>query len=201
MTSLAANDTRVIWEALVSRYDHPPGAGRWVRVGLSLADLTSATRFLVSAERLLYEMEGTDEQSRQYGLHNWQGGVISGARYAFRALKAPTKQICLHKLRGRLGSEDVWAVSAAASLAVSRLLGRPEVPLDLGGWDVDVYRAKPAEDSSESTKAASSELEPPPERCESHSPAFGRTDPDQPGQAILAEPDTAADGGRDPGSS
>src|SRR6266446_6091638 len=108
MTPLAANDVGVICRAQLT------GEGRWVSLALSLGDLTSANRFLVSAEYLLYEMEGADEQARQYGLLNWQGGVISGARYAFRALKAPTKQVRLHELRGRLGSGDVWAVSAAA---------------------------------------------------------------------------------------
>jgi hypothetical protein len=196
MTPLTANDVGVIFRAQLT------GEGRWVSLALSLGDLTSANRFLVSAEPLLYQMEGTDEQARQYGLLNWQGGVISGARYAFRALKAPTKQVCLHELRGRLGSGDVWAVSAAASLAVARLLGCPEVPLDLGGWRVEeVRRPQPAEDVSPSTKAVSSERESPQARAENHSPASGRTDTDRATQDIRAEPGAAADGGRDAGSS
>jgi hypothetical protein len=57
---------------------------------------------------------------------------------AFRALKAPIQPVCLHELRGQLGSGDVWAVSAAAALAVARLLSRPaEFPLDLGGWTIE----------------------------------------------------------------
>ena len=71
--------------------------------------------------------------ARQYGVSNWQGGVISGARYAFRALKTPSRQVCLRELRGQLGSGDVWAISSAAALAVARLLGPPvEVALDQG---------------------------------------------------------------------
>jgi len=196
MTPLAANATGVIWQAQLS------GEGRWVRLALSLGDLTSANRFLVSAERLLYEMEGADEQARQYGLLNWQGGVISGARYAFRAAKAPTKQVCLHELRGRLGSGDVWAVSAAASLAVAWLLGGPKILVDLGGWRVDgERRPQRAEDGSQSTKVASSEGESSQARAENHSPASGRSDTDQATQDIPAEPGAAADGGRDPGFS
>jgi hypothetical protein len=163
MTPFTANDAGVICRAQLT------GEGRWVSLALSLADLTSANRFLVSAERLLYEMAGADYEAGQYGLLNWQGGISSG---------------------------DVWAVSAAASLAVARLLGRPEVPLDLGGWQVEeVRRAQPAEDGSESTKVVSSEREPPQARGDSHSPASGRTDPDQASQAIPAEPGAAADGG------
>ena len=165
MTPLAAKDVSGICRA------HLTGEGRWVSLALSLGGLTSGNRFVVSAEHLLYEIEGADEQARQYDLLNWQGGVISGARYAFRALKAPTQQVCLRELRGRLSSGDVWAVSAAASLAVSRLLGRPEVLLDLGGWEVqEDHRQQAAEDVS-------------------RSPVSGRTDTDQVPQDIPAEPD------------
>jgi len=179
MTTLTANDAGVIWQAQLS------GEGRWVRLALSLADLTSANRFFVSAERLLYEMDGADYEAAHYGLPNWQGGIISGARYAFRAAKAPTKQVCLHELRGRLGSGDVWAVSAAASLAVAWLLGGPKILVDLGGWRVDgERRPQRAEDGSQSTKIVSSERESPQARGDS--PVSGRTDPDQASQAILA---------------
>src|SRR5947209_20472954 len=101
MTPLAATDSRVICRVQLT------GEGRWVSLALSLGDLASANRFLVGAERLLYEIAGVDEMARQYGFFNWQGGVISGARYAFRSLKAPIQQVCLHELRGQLGSGDV----------------------------------------------------------------------------------------------
>jgi hypothetical protein len=196
MTPPAANSVGVIGRAQLT------GEGRWVSLALSLGNLTLANRFLVSAEHLLYEVEGADELARQYGLLNWQGGVISGARYAFRALKAPTKQVCLHELRGRLGSGDVWAVSAAASLAVARLLGRPEVPLDLGGWRMEeVPRPQPAEGVSLSAEAVSPERESLQARAENHSPASGRTDTGLPTQDVPAEPGTAADAGRDAGPS
>src|SRR6266851_5300354 len=110
MTLLAANDSRVLCRIQLT------GEGRWVSLALSLGDLASANRFFVSSERLLYEMAGVDEMTRKYGLSTWQGGVISGARYAFRALKAPSRQVCLHELRGQLSSGDVWAVSSAAAL-------------------------------------------------------------------------------------
>src|SRR5947209_5162951 len=137
MTLLAANDTRVICRAQLT------GEGRWVSLALSLGDRASAKRFLVGAERLVYEIVGVDDLARQYGFLNWQGGVISGARYAFRALKAPIQQVCLHELRGQLGSGDVWAVSSAAALAVARLLARAEVPLDLGGWRMEEEVCRP----------------------------------------------------------
>jgi hypothetical protein len=124
-----ATDSRTICRVQLT------GEGRWVSLALSLDDTASGTRFLVRSEPLLYEMIGVDDAAREYGLANWQGGVISGARYAFRALKAPIRQVQLHELRGQLSSGDVGAVSSAAALAVSQLLGRPsEVPMDLGGW-------------------------------------------------------------------
>jgi hypothetical protein len=166
MTLLAANDTRVICRTQLT------GEGRWVSVALSLADLASANRFLVSAERLLYEMAGADKSARKYGFLNWQGGAISGARYAFRALNVPIQEVCLHELRGRLGSGDVWAVSAVAALAVARLLGRPEVPLDLGGWKLEeeVHRPQATAGVSQSAKGVASQPESPQERTENGPP-------------------------------
>src|SRR4051794_32985323 len=187
MTLLAATDTRVICRIQLT------GEGRWVSLALSLGNLASANRFLVSPEHLLYEMVGVDELARQYGLLNWQGGVISGARYAFRALKAPIQQVCLHELRGQLGSGDVWAISAAAALAVAQLLGRPEVPLDLGGWRVEEEVRKPqaAEGVSQSASAVSSQPESPQERAENRSPASGKTGTKGRTQNLPVEPTTA----------
>ena len=114
------------------------GDGKWVSVALSLGDSESNSMLPVHSDGLLYEFIGVDEDARTYGLSNWQGGVVSGARYAFRALKAPMQQVCLHELRGQLGSNDVWAVSFATSLAVARLLDRPtEIPLELAGWAME----------------------------------------------------------------
>jgi hypothetical protein len=113
------------------------GEGHWVSVALSLGEIISSGRFLVSCEPLLYEMTAVDEAARDYGLANWQGGVISGARYAFRVLKAHAQQVCMHELRGQLGSGDIGAVSSAAAVAVARLLDRaPEFPLELAGWEM-----------------------------------------------------------------
>ena len=59
---------------------------RWISLALSLGDLPPNNRFVVSSENFLYAMESCDDLAKEYGLSNWQGGVISGARYAFRAL-------------------------------------------------------------------------------------------------------------------
>lgn len=158
------------------------GQGRWVSVALSLGELAPANRFLVGAEGLLYEMAAADEASHQYNLANWQGGVISGVRYAFRTLHAPLQQVCLHELRGQVGSSDVSAVAAAAALAVARLLGRSEVPLDLGGWVLaeENGAAPSAETVGQSTRAAS----PHPDAAEAHASnaprASEQSDPDGP---------------------
>lgn len=139
MTLLAATDGRTICRIQLT------GENRWVSLALSLGDIASTSRFLIAAERLVYEMAGVDEAARQYGFSNWQGGVISGARYAFRVLKAPIRQVRLHELRGELGSGDVWAVSSAAALAVAWVLTRSEVPLDLGGWKMEEVRRPEAD--------------------------------------------------------
>ncbi len=185
MTLLAANDSRVLCRIQLT------GEGRWVSLALSLGDLASANRFFVSSERLLYEMAGVDEMTRKYGLSTWQGGVISGARYAFRALKAPSRQVCLHELRGQLSSGDVWAVSSAAALAVARLLARPpEFPLDLGGWalEEEVRGPQSAEGISQSAKADSARPEPLQELAEDRSLASGKTGTNEGTQDLPAEP-------------
>jgi hypothetical protein len=177
MTPRAANDSRVICRIQLT------GEGRWVSLALSLGGLVSANRFLVSSERLLYEMAGVDEMTRKYGLSNWQGGVISGARYAFRALKAPSQEVCLHELRGKLSSGDVWAVSSAAAVAVARLLARPpEFPLDLGGWamEEEIRGLQSANGISQSAKGDSSQPEAKQEPAENRSPASGTPVPEPP---------------------
>jgi hypothetical protein len=131
MTLLASNDSRTICQIQLSK------EGRWVSLALSLGERGSSNRFLVSSAPFLYEMTGVDDAARNFGLSNWQGGIISGVRYAFRALKAPVQQVCIHELRGQLASGDIIAVSSAAAVALARLLGRPaDFPLELAGWDM-----------------------------------------------------------------
>ena len=154
MTPLAANDGRVICRIQLT------GNGRWVSVALALGDAAPANQFLVRADRLLYEMSGIDEAARQYDLSNWQGGIISGARYAFRVAKVPIQQVCLHELCGQLSSGDVAAVSSAAALAVARLIDRPEVPLNLDGWTVEeIPRPQRAERIDQRAKGVSPQTE------------------------------------------
>ncbi len=121
------------------------GDGRWVRVALSLNNLAPTNQFLVGAEILRYQVTGADDAARAFGLFTWQGAVISGARYTFRALKSPIQQVRLHELSGELSSGDVWAVSCAAALAVARLLGRPAaLPFDLRGWIMEDTHGAPS---------------------------------------------------------
>ncbi|HKI37034.1 MAG TPA: hypothetical protein VKA46_34595 [Gemmataceae bacterium] len=176
MTLLTPNDSRLISRIRLT------GEGRWVSLSLSLGELAPTTRFLAISERLLYEMAGLDEVAQKYGLSNWQGGIISGARYAFRALKAPPQQVCIHELRGQLGSGDIWAVSSAAALAVARLLARPPAfPVDLAGWKMEeeVWRPRSleAEATSQGAEVAPSPPEPregPAENLPPASPKTGR---------------------------
>ena len=135
-------------------------------------------------------------QRANYGLSNWQGGVISGARYAFRALKAPIQRACLHELRGQLSTCDVWAVSAAAALAVARLLDRsPEFRLDLGGWamEEEVRRPQAVDGIFPGAKVVGSQPESPPDRAENGSPASGKTATNDGTKDIPVEPGAAAD--------
>lgn len=189
MTLLAVNDGGIVCRIQLT------GEGWWVSLALSLGDITSTNRFLVAAERFAYEMAGVDEVARQYGFVNWQGGVISGARYAFRTLKAPIHQVCLHELRGELGSGDVWAISSAAALAVARVLARSEVPLDLGGWrmEEEVRRPEAAEGISPNATGPSCQPEPPQDRVENRSPDPGNTATNQATQDIPAKQNAAAD--------
>ncbi len=189
MTLLATDDRRVICRIQLT------GEGRWVSIALSLSDRAPDTQFLVSAESS-YEIAGVDDAARKYGLANWQGGIVSGARYAFRALKVPIRQVCLHELRGQLSSADVWAVSAAAALAVARLLDRPpEFPLDLGGWTVEeeIRRLPVADGISQSANVASSQSPPPQDRAENRSPTSGKTGPNHATKDVSVEPSAPTD--------
>jgi len=189
MTLLTPHDSRAVCRILLT------GKGRWVSLSLSLGELTSTTRFLVISERLLYEMAGVDGVARTYGLPNWQGGIISGARYAFRALKAPLQQVCLHELRGQLGSEDIPAVSHAAAVAVARLLARPgDIPLDIGGWKMEEELLElPSAGASPGAKVVHSQPEPRQEPAENRSPLSGPPDNAQDTPDRPADPGVPAD--------
>ena len=126
-------------------------------------------------------MAGVDEAARQYGLVNWQGGVISG-RGMPSAVESPHPAGLLARLRGRLGGGDVGAVSSAAALAVARLLARPEVPVDLGGWQIEEVRLPPT-DGGVGEEIVSPPSEAPAERADL---ASGKTDADRAAQDIPA---------------
>ena len=161
MTASIQNDGKTICRIKLT------GESRWVSLALSLDELGPAGRFVVNSDGLLFELAGADEMSRTYGLSNWQGGIISGARYAFRALKTPLQQVCMHELRGQLNSADIWAVSSATAIAVARLLARhPEFPLELGGWktEEEVWRSQSTNAVSQSAKIDPLQPEPRQER-------------------------------------
>jgi len=131
---------------------------RWVSLSLSLGNLDATGRFLTVTEGISCELVGLDELSQGYTLRTWQGGVISGARYAFRALKSPPRQVRLHELSGQLGSGDIWAISSAAVVAVGRLLDQPDVPVNLGGWKMEAEvrrRRSPGDGQSGTAEAVS----------------------------------------------
>lgn len=81
-------------------------------------------------------VEGADEAAKTYSLSAWLGGMASGAFYAFRSLSIPRRRVWLHQLEGRLGSDDMEAVAAAAVLAVASLSEKESPPLELEGWTV-----------------------------------------------------------------
>jgi hypothetical protein len=138
VTPLASNDSTQTCRVRLASADH------WVSLALSLADLAAENRFVTPSDTLSYEITGLDDVAQKFGLSNWVGGIISGARYAFRAMKAPLRQVRIHELCGQLGSGDVSAVSSAAALTVARLLGSPAAfPLDLAGWTVQEEVLRP----------------------------------------------------------
>ncbi|MBI3467336.1 MAG: hypothetical protein HY000_30370 [Planctomycetes bacterium] len=132
LTILTPNNTNLICRVQLK------GEGRWVSLSLSLGEFSPAPRFLAISEPFLYEIAGLDETAQTYNLANWQGGVISGARYAFRTLRAPLQQVRLHELRGQLSSGDIGAISSAAAAAVAQLLARQlDFAQDLAGWKIE----------------------------------------------------------------
>jgi hypothetical protein len=134
-----------------------------VSLTLSLGSRDPAARLLTLSEGSSCELTGTDELSRGYTLRNWQGGIISGASYAFRTLGVPFQPLYLRELRGQLGCEDISALSFAAALAVARLLDQPDPPLDLNGWKVEAEvrrRAASGNGPSESHAAVPASAEP-----------------------------------------
>ena len=121
------------------------GEDRWISVTLSLDESESNNRFVVSSPRIKDEMERVDDLTRTYSLSNWQGGIISGARYAFRALHVPPQQVCIHEMQERLSSDDIGTLSSATAIAVAKLLSQnAEFKLDLFGWkrEAEVWKTE-----------------------------------------------------------
>jgi hypothetical protein len=145
--------------------------GRWLTLALSLSDLAPTNRFVVFPEGLSHEIRGLDELTQTYGLSNWQGGIISGARYAFRKLKSPPRQVRVHELRGQLGSSDVSALSSATAIAVAHLLARPqEISVDLEGWTIQAELSPPPASGMPTGAEASSSTAAPIEQPAQHPP-------------------------------
>lgn len=113
--------------------------GRRLSLTLSVADLRPGVGQVEIAPGVA---AGLDDPGRQ--LPGWRAGVISGARYAFRALGSPIRQVRVHEMGGRLGRSEVGAVASAAAVAVARLIGGelPALP-DLAGWEVEAEVTKP----------------------------------------------------------
>ncbi len=172
------------------------GPDRWVSLALSLGELGPGARLLAMSERLVFEMAGVDEAAQKYGLSNWQGGILSGARYAFRALKAPVQQVRIHELRGQLGGGDVWAIASAAAVAVARLLEHPpEFPVDLAGWKIEEEVWRPRSPAAEAPGNGAEAISSPPE-SQSHSakdPVTGSADATVKVQDVPTDANPAAD--------
>jgi hypothetical protein len=93
--------------------------------------------WVIDAPGFRLGIESADDLAASYTRRNWESGLISGARYAFRKLNRPLQRLGLHELTGLLGSDDMPALAHAAALGVATLLSAAESlpsPPELEGW-------------------------------------------------------------------
>jgi hypothetical protein len=80
-----------------------------------------------------FSIQGEDEMSAQYKVSNWMSGIISGARYAFRALNIPRQEVRIRECSARLDSSEMEALAYASAMAVYKLANREMAGLE--GWE------------------------------------------------------------------
>jgi hypothetical protein len=81
------------------------------------------------------DIKPADKLSKQYTLHNWESGILSGIFFACRNLELPIQDWLVTRFKGRLGSQAMDVLAVAAGGAVLRSLADPASPLKLpAGW-------------------------------------------------------------------
>jgi hypothetical protein len=82
-------------------------------------------------------IESADELSSNYRAENWMSGVISGALYAFRALRVPRRRLSLEALSGRLRSIDMDALAHCSAAVTASLLEKDLPEIHWENWIID----------------------------------------------------------------
>jgi hypothetical protein len=112
----------------------------WLQLEIALDGAWEGGALLIYPDTRSVNLEGTDEISREYDLDAWQSSIMSGAFYAYRALKLPRRRLIDLRLQGSLGSEDMTALATAAALGVAKLLGAELPDADLLEWTVSISK-------------------------------------------------------------
>ena len=79
-------------------------------------------------------IEPRDATAESYSEDNWFAGMMSGARYAFRALKSPLRNIDVWSMEGHLAASATEPLAHAAASAVSKLLDKELAVTMPEGW-------------------------------------------------------------------
>lgn len=107
---------------------------RWAQIAFSLLDPLDRGPVLIYPEGFACRIQADDDLAATYGLKNWESALMSGAFYAFRRRGGRRSRILVSELEGCLGSEDMAALAAASTIAVTELLEGDVSDLTAPGW-------------------------------------------------------------------
>lgn len=96
---------------------------RWLELSMAPLGEHEAGPYLYYPNQFHLDIEPTDELSRDYTLHNWESGILSGVFYASRKCKQVPMNWLIVRLEGRLGSESMDALAHAATVIVAKEAG------------------------------------------------------------------------------
>ena len=126
---------------------------RNVTLILGLVGPHRSGRLVVYPKSFRCDIDPANELASSYSRKNWESGILDGLFAAFRQLAVPHQQIIVERMGGRLGSEDMTALTVASAIGVTNLLGGDTAKHELDEWTFTVNTCvAPIEQTSAATE-------------------------------------------------
>ena len=109
-------------------------SGRWVELTLTRIEGGTEQHLLAYVSGFACRIEAADRLETPHRFEDWEQGILAGAAAAFEKLKIAPTRLQLNTLGGRLGANDMPALTHAASIAVLALFGNSKPDSELPGW-------------------------------------------------------------------